>query len=237
MVGFESHSLGSVFETPNFTAFFGHRGSDREALSLAFPDYTLSYVKQTHSDIVVSASTVARSGDPIEADAQITNEMRIALCVRTADCVPVLIADRESKYIAAIHAGWRGVANSIIMKTGKVLQEKGTTLSSARAFIGPHIGVNSFEVGDDVAAQLQHAFDAVRGFSNEQTPIVNLPGKEKKHVDLLWIVRAQLASIGIEKERIWELPTDTFTSTEHESFRRDRERGGRQTSFIAFKHP
>lgn len=242
LLKFDSHSLGSVFETPNFTAFFGHRGADREALTKAFPDYTLSYLKQTHSDIVVDAKVVARSGDPVEADAQITNENRIALCIRTADCVPVLISDRDSKYIAAIHAGWRGVANGIIVKTGKALHEKGTRLSSARAFIGPHIGAQSFEVGDDVAELLVHAFEAVRGYSSEQTPIAQIPEKDlkkegKKHIDLLRIVRAQLASIGIEKERILELPIDTVTSEAHESFRRDRERGGRQTSFIAFKNP
>lgn len=235
MRGFESHSLGSTFEDASFTAFFGHRGSDREALTLAFPDYTLSYVKQTHSDIAVSAGVVSRSGDPIEADAQFTDERRIALCIRTADCVPVLIYDPASNFIAAIHAGWRGVANQIIVKTGKRLQEEGTSLKSARAFIGPHIGVNSFEVGDDVAAELERAFDSVRGYSKESTSLVQLAGKEKKHVDLLRIVRAQLASVGIERERILELPTDTVTSQPHESFRRDRERGGRQTSFISLK--
>ena len=235
MRGFESHSLGSVFEDANITAFFGHRGSDREALSLAFPDYTLSYLKQTHSDIAVSASVVTRSGDPVEADAQFTNERRTALCIRTADCVPVLIYDPASKFIAAIHAGWRGVANQIIVKTGKRLQEEGTSLKSARAFIGPHIGVKSFEVGDDVASELERTFDAVRGYSNESTSLVQLPGKDKKHVDLLRIVRAQLSSIGIDRERLLELPIDTVTSAPHESFRRDRERGGRQTSFISLK--
>jgi YfiH family protein len=231
--GFESHKLGNVFENANVTAFFGHRGADRDALLAAFPDYTISSLKQTHSDIVVSATTVIRSGDPVEADAQYTSEKRIALCIRTADCVPVLLYERESGLIAAIHAGWRGVANGIIVKTGRLLAEKGATLSRARAWIGPHIGVESFEVGDDVAAQLEAAFDAVRGFSSESTAIVG--GYEKKHVDLLRIVRAQLSSLEIDRERVMECNIDTVTSDRHESFRRDREKGGRQWSFIALK--
>lgn len=233
--GFEPHSLGNVFEDATVTAFFGHRGADREALSLAFPDYVMSSLKQTHSNRVVSAATVIRSGDPVDADAQFTNEKRIALCIRTADCVPVLIHDRDSGLIAAAHAGWRGVANGVILKTGQTLKEKGTSLQRARAWIGPHIGVASFEVGDDVAAQLELAFDAVRGFSGESTSIIRPSGAEKKHVDLLRIVRAQLTSLGIGRERTMELSLDTVVSERHESFRRDRERGGRQVSFIALK--
>jgi YfiH family protein len=234
--GFEPHQLGNVFEDAFVTAFFGHRGADRDALTLAFPDYTISSLKQTHSDRVVSAAAVIRSGDPVEADAQYTDEKRIALCIRTADCVPVLIHDRESGLIAAVHAGWRGVANAVIVKTGQALKEKGAKLESARAWIGPHIGVESFEVGDDVAALLEAAFESVRGFSPEPTSIVPPaePGA-KPHIDLLRIVRAQLSSLGIERERTMECAINTVTSERHESFRRDRERGGRQWSFIALK--
>jgi YfiH family protein len=231
--GFESHQLGNVFEDAMVTVFFGHRGADHDALSLAFPDFTLSSLKQTHSDRVVSAESVIRSGDPVEADAQFTEEKRIALCIRTADCVPLMIHDRESGLIAAVHAGWRGVANGIILKTGQTLKSKGATLKSARAWIGPHIGAESFEVDDDVAARLESAFDMVRGYSNEQTSIVS--GFDKKHIDLLRIVRAQLVSLGIEPERTMECAINTVKSDRHESFRRDRESGGRQTSFIALK--
>ena len=231
--GFEPHKLGNVFEDATITAFFGHRGADQNALEDAFPDYAVSSLKQTHSDIVVSAATVIRSGDPVEADAQFTNERRISLCIRTADCVPVLIHDRDSGLIAAIHAGWRGVANGIIVKTGRTLIEKGATLKSARAWIGPHIGVESFEVGDDVAALLEAAFDSVRGHSSESSSIV--AGYDKKHIDLMRIVRAQLVSLGINRERTMECNINTVTSDRHESFRRDREKGGRQWSFIALK--
>ena len=231
--GFEPHHLGHVFEDSMVTAFFGHRGADREALLEAFPDFAISSLKQTHSDLVVNATTVIRSGDPVEADAQYTNEKRIALCLRTADCVPILIHDREAGLIAAVHAGWRGVANGILVKTGRLLSEKGAKLSNARAWVGPHIGSESFEVGDDVALQLESAFDAVRGFSSESSSVVS--GSGKKHVDIRRIVRAQLSSLNIDRARVMELQVNTVTSDRHESFRRDREKGGRQWSFIALK--
>ncbi len=234
--GFESHKLGDVFEDSKVTAFFGHRGADSAALQSSFPDFTLSSLKQTHSDTIVSAISVIRSGEPIEADAQYTNEKRVALCIRTADCIPVLIHDPDSGYIAAIHAGWRGVANSIIVKTANSLKFKGSTdLSRAQAWIGPHIMTDSFEVDDDVASQLESSFDSVRGFSPESSSIVSKTDYQKKHVSLIRIARAQLLSIGISSERTMELLIDTMSSARHESFRRDRERGGRQTSLIALK--
>lgn len=233
--GFESHKLGDVFEDANVTAFFGHRGSDREAVENAFPDYTVSSLKQTHSALIVSATQVIRSGESIEADAQYTNEKRVALCVRTADCVPVLIHDPDSGYVAAIHAGWRGVENSIVIKTANELKKKGTDLSRARAWIGPHIGLESFEVDADVAAKLESTFDSVRGYSNLSSIIVRKSDWPKAHVDLLSLVRAQLVSVGIGRERTLVLPLDTVSSARHESFRRDREKGGRQNSFISLK--
>ena len=234
--GFESHQLGDAFENSKITAFFGHRGADSAALQSSFPDFTLSSLKQTHSDHVVSAASVIRSGEPVDADAQFTNEKRVALCIRSADCIPVLIHDPDSGYVAAIHAGWRGVANSIIVKTANVLKAKGPSdLSRAQAWIGPHIMTESFEVDDEVAAQLELSFDSVRGFSPESTSIVQTADDLKKHVSLIRIARAQLLSVGISRERTTELLINTMSSVRHESFRRDRELGGRQTSFIALK--
>lgn len=232
---FETHSLGDVYETQFFTAFFGHRGADAKAVASSFPDYKLASLKQTHSNTVVEASAILASSETLEGDAIITSDKRVALCVRTADCVPVLIFDPDTGFVASIHAGWRGVANGAILKTAHALIAKGASLKSAQAFIGPHIGSHSFEVGDDVAEMLERTFDAVRGYSPESTAVVRVPGKEKKYIDLLRIVRAQLASIGIERPRVLEHIVDTVTSSRHESFRRDREGGGRQNSFIALK--
>jgi polyphenol oxidase len=229
---FEPHSLGTVFTNNDVTVFFGDRRSTPEALAAAFPDFNLMGPKQTHSDIIVR--TPFGDVQP-EGDAHFTTERRIALSIRTADCVPVMIHDPDSGAIAAIHAGWRGVENEIVRKTGKKLHELGTDLKRAHAWVGPHIGLESFEVGEDVALKLEARFDAVRAHTDVATAIHAHPSAGKKRVDLLSIVRAQLASIGIEKERTIEHAIDTYMSTEHESFRRDRERATRQISFIALR--
>lgn len=226
------HSAGHVFEDADVTVFFGNRTSTRDGLALNFPDYQMMHLKQTHSDRVVQFPY--QEMQP-EADAHVTKKRRTALCIQTADCLPVMIYDVDARLIAGIHAGWRGVENEIIRKTAAQMRKLGATLHRARAWIGPHIGLNSFEVGLDIANQLEARFDAVRGYSHESH--VRLPHEDptKARIDLLEIACAQLRSCEIDSERIVELPIDTFTSQEHHSFRRDREKAERQISFIALK--
>jgi len=226
-----THPLGHVLETLEVTVFFGNRRSNLNELETLFPDYRFAQLNQTHSDLVVHArDTLHRDGD-----AHITRENKLALCIKTADCIPVMIHDPESGWAAAIHAGWRGVENEIILKTCDILRGMGPTLKKARAWIGPHIRVDSFEVGREVAERLAHRFEAVRGFSRSETVVHAHPDGEKAFVNLSEIARAQLASRGIGPERVIDLSIDTMKSPDHHSYRRDRDLAGRQVSFIALK--
>lgn len=231
---FSPHRLGQTFEDNEITVFFGHAGSDLAALAPAFPDYVFKSLRQTHSDIAVYTSRSDRADR--EGDAHFSHEPRLALVVQTADCIPLFIQDRDSGMIAAIHAGWRGVENAIICKAGLTLQTTGVTLDRARAFIGPHIAADSFEVDNDVAAKLSASFELVRGFSGESSALRSHHKPEKKFVSLVTIARAQLASIGITQDRVLEAGVDTFSSHAHNSFRRQRSASGRQLSFIAKKN-
>lgn len=228
----QPHALGHVYEDSELTIFFGDSRSGKQPLGLDFPDYRMMIMKQVHSDIVVRSPF----GEPApEADAQFTTEKKVALCVRTADCMPVLLYDKDSGIIAGIHAGWRGIENEIILKTAFTMKGAGATFRSARAWIGPHIMTESFEVGKDVAARLESRFEAVRGYSHEATSLRPHEDPAKSRVDLLTIARAQLGSIGVESDRLVELAIDTFTSEAHESFRRGKDKSSRQYSFIALK--
>ena len=229
---FEAHPLGTVFEDTLLTAFFGGRLATPDALAMSFPDFEFVFLKQTHSNIVVRSPS---REDLPEADAHYTKDRRLALCVRTADCMPVLIHDPSSGLIASIHAGWRGIENEIIRKTGEKLKRAGASLGGARAWIGPHIGANSVEVDEDVALKLEARLDAVRANASVSTALLPHDTPGKKRVDLLAIARAQLGSIGVERERTMESVIDTMTSLDYESFRRDRECAKRQISFIALK--
>ena len=226
------HPLGHAFEDSDVSVFFGDHRSEKAAVEAAFPDYALSILNQTHSDLVVAAPF---ESPPKEADAQFTRRRRVALCVRTADCIPVMIHDPATQMIAAAHAGWRGVENEIVRKLCHRMAAEGALLDHARAWIGPHIQASSFEVGLDVGARLEARFEAVRGYSPESSVLLPHDDAMKTRVNLLAIVRAQLAAAGIEDESVLELPIDTVTSSDHQSFRRDRDRAGRQISFIAFK--
>lgn len=234
---FKPHSLGHTFEDADVTVFFGNSLSQPESVQSAFPDFQMIALKQTHSDVIVRSPYKGYAeGHAPEADAHYTDQKRLALRIRTADCMPVMIHDPESGLVASIHAGWRGIENEIITKTAAELaRTSGSSLKRARVWIGPHIGPTSFEVNQDVAHKLEARFDAVRGFSGESTALIPHANPEKYFVNLLHIARAQLRSWGFEPERTTELIIDTVSSAAHESHRRDKEKAGRQISFIALK--
>lgn len=98
----------------------------------------------------------------VTADASYTREKNIVCVAQTADCLPVLICDRAATCVAAIHAGWKGLAAGIIEETIKMLKISGNDLL---AWLGPAIGPQAFEVGDDVYEQfIAHDANAALGF-------------------------------------------------------------------------
>lgn len=86
------------------------------------------------------------SQDMLEADGAVTTKKGIALCIRTADCVPVLFEDRKNGVIGAAHAGWRGAFKGILENVIKLMIEKGAELTNIRAAVGPCIMQKSYEV-------------------------------------------------------------------------------------------
>lgn len=232
---FHEHTLGHILEHRAFTVFFSHGRCEDLALAQAFPDYNLSFLRQTHSDIVIEAPFRENiSGERPEGDAQVTHQRKLALCVRTADCLPVMLYNSESGEIAAIHAGWRGIENEIIRKTCTRMA-KNASPSEIYAWVGPHISSGSFEVENDVARRLETCFDAVRGCSELQGVSLPHADTEKKYIDLFAIAKAQLGASGVSLSRISSLGIDTMTSSEHASYRRSGPSAGRQISFIAIK--
>jgi YfiH family protein len=160
-----------------------------------------------------------------EADALVSGTRGIALCVRTADCVPILLASADGSVAGAVHAGWRGVEADIVGVAARRLAELGASPAGMLAAIGPHIGVAAFEVGDDVAERLAAC-------STARDVVVRAPG-QKPHVDLEAIVRAQLVAAGLEPSRVERVGGCTHAEPElYHSFRRDAERSGRSLSAV-----
>lgn len=182
-----------------------------------YPD-RLTTVKQIHSDIVLDAE--GREGIRGEGDALISNLPGVTVAVKTADCVPILIVDRATRAVAAVHAGWRGTAAQIVKNT--VLQM--VSLFDSRpedmcAAIGPAIGGCCYEVSADVA----HRFET---WAPELEDV-----QESTCVNLVRVNRIQLIEMGVPD--IWT--ADVCTKCESDrywSFRRDKEQAGRQMSYI-----
>lgn len=103
------------------------------------------WLEQIHSTHVLVADRATAPGQ--QADACVTRETGVVCCVMTADCLPVLLCDAQGTQVAAIHAGWRGLANGIIEKTLAHFDSQ-----PVFAWLGPCIGATAFEVGDEVKA-------------------------------------------------------------------------------------
>jgi len=138
--------------------------------ALAFDPGNLVLTRQTHSDIVrVVRHTDHRSlchRDYPECDALVTNDPGTALMVFTADCTPVLLWDSVTGAVGAAHAGWRGTAQKIAVKTLEAMVEHfGCSPENIHAAIGPNIGACHFETDADVPRALLEAYgEAARPF-------------------------------------------------------------------------
>ena len=110
---------------------------------------TLCTAYQVHSaEALVVTAPWAREDAP-RVDAMVTATPGLALAILTADCVPVLMADREAGVIGAAHAGWRGALNGILEAAVEAMLGLGARAGGIRAVIGPAIGATSYEVGPE----------------------------------------------------------------------------------------
>lgn len=167
-----------------------------------------------------------------EADALATVEPGLAVGVRVADCVPVLLIDAATGVVGAAHAGWRGVVQEVSLRAlERVLElggERGRA-SEVRAAIFPHIRACCFEVGEEVAAPL--ATCAAKHGAAVSVAIDR--SRDKPHVSLAAIVRAQLESAGVPAAQIDDVPGCTRCEPERFfSFRREGQRSGRHIAAI-----
>jgi polyphenol oxidase len=116
---------------------------------LKLPEEPL-WLTQEHTTTVLAIDKNTLNSAPI-ADASYTTEKNRVCVVLTADCVPILLCDREGTIVAAIHAGWKGLCNGVIEETLKTMPISGNKLM---AWLGPAIGPKAFRVGEEVRAQL-----------------------------------------------------------------------------------
>ncbi|MBM3556196.1 MAG: peptidoglycan editing factor PgeF [Alphaproteobacteria bacterium] len=185
---------------------------------------------QVHGRAVATVTAPWSTGDRPKVDGLVTDRPGIALGILTADCTPVLLADREAGVIGACHAGWRGALDGITDATLSVMCSLGARRGHIAAAIGPTIAQASYEVGPEFeAAFLAASADNARWFA---------PGKrgDRRQFDLPGYVGARLKAAGVGT--VENLRRDTCAEEEaFFSWRRTSLRGesdyGRNLSSIA----
>ena len=154
------------------------------------------WLKQTHSTQVSTPDSRSQSSSqPFEADAAVTNIPHEVLAILTADCLPVLLSNADGTVIGAAHAGWRGLCDGVLENTvGEMI--KLSHQSNAENFIawmGPAIGPESFEVGEDVVERFQEC-----GLHNMKNCFLPIPNKTGKYLaDIYQLARDRLKTVGV----------------------------------------
>lgn len=185
------------------------------------------YLKQTHSDRVITVSN--KSYVTQEGDALFCKQPGFRLLIKTADCLPIVMVDPERLEYAIVHAGWRGVANQITIKTLQHFSQP----NNVRVWIGPHIQVRSFEVDQVTAQALYQAIPELHQLPEVYKQVVQ-PHSDptKAWVNMSLVIRYQLISQGVLPHNIEVLSQDTKTDPLYHSYRRDQT-PLRNVSFVA----
>lgn len=184
-------------------------------------DFTnLVYMNQIHSNRVVRVNSKLAS--PITCDALITKELETPLMVMSADCTPILLYDKESRTIAAVHAGRAGAFTNVVANT---LQEMNSNRENIIAILGPSIHQCCYEVSKEIAKEakeLDYSFSIKEYHS-------------KFYLDVNSILLHQLKSEGIKEENIELLNYCTACEVEHFFSYRKEGRTGRMAAVICLK--
>ena len=199
----------------------------RAAVALGVSAQQLYFLTQVHGVACRVLGGEEARGAVLTEEGDVTLSARpgVACAVRTADCVPVLLADPTTGAVAAIHSGWRGtVANVVLAGVEALVALSGSPATHFVAAVGPHIESCCFEVDDAVADALAAASSAGR------TVIVS---GDKPHVDLRAVVSAQLSDAGLPLSSVDHVPGCTVCdAARFFSFRRDGDASGRLLAAI-----
>ena len=186
----------------------------------------MASLKQVHSAVALVADR--SEGCVGEGDALLTREPGVTVSVRTADCFPVLLVDMHHHAVAAVHAGWRGTADGVVVEALRRMREEfGTDAVDISASVGPGIGACCYEVGDEVA----------RRFGLAQAGRVDLAAENARQLMREGVPRESISLVGSLAGACTFCNPALFYS-----WRRDREAAGRMISYIRLidptqKHP
>lgn len=218
----------------NIDAFSTERGAE-------LPYYVVQ-PHQVHGCEIREVTDPLTTRDELEGvDALVTDVPGVAISVRTADCIPVLLYDPVNKAVAAVHAGWRGTVQHISCKVIDRMQELyGTDPADLIAVIGPGIGPESFQVGQEVADTFSEAgfpMTKILGDCGPKAPTADNPMNGGLHIDLWEANRWLLMRSGVLPENIRVCGICTYLNNDRfYSARREGPKCGRILNVIKLQH-
>lgn len=228
-----------VYKKDNFNIVFSNAENNRSFnrnteegirnLNSIKEDFDLEeviYINQIHSDVVYKYEKYDKDLIYKEGDAIITNAENTAIGVFTADCVPIIIID-DNNNMAAIHSGWKGTYNSIVLKTlEKMKKEFDSDINSIKVFIGPHIRKCCYEVSLELKEK----------FLNKTKIKENILFNERK-LSLEECILKDIRSFNIKEESIFSLSLCTHCEEDIKlfSYRKSVGTYGRLFSFVFHK--
>ncbi|MBU0981546.1 polyphenol oxidase family protein [Patescibacteria group bacterium] len=163
-------------------------------------------VGQVHGDKILEVKELS---EEIEGyDAMVTEKTGIVLMIKTADCIPLVLADEEAGIAAAVHAGWRGLTKDIVPKTVKKMIKMGAKASRIKVGIGPSIGLCCSTFSDPLKEIPRKYHFAIDGHK----------------VDLNGICDFQLAQVGVKEKNVERMDICTCCNEEWFSHRRDEDK-------------
>ncbi len=195
-----------------------HVQANRQQLreTLRLPNEPI-WLEQTHTNLCIVAETDSNR----VADAAVTRDTSLPLAIMTADCLPILLCDKQGTEIAAIHAGWRGLMNGIVENT---LVNMHNTSDNLLAWIGPAICQTCYETGGEVREQFLNNYP--------YTHSSFLENNKKIYADLPKMAEQVLNALGILD--VYQSSACTFENTSFYSYRRAA-KTGRMATLIWFK--
>ena len=179
---------------------------------------TIHKVKQVHGNKVIHASK-SLSNENISADGLISDKVNQGLWVYSADCIPLLFADPLNGFVAASHAGWKGLSKNIIKETINEMEKLGCERPKIVVALGPCISMKNYEVGEELITEISKTLD-LNGYSIKKTisnmnklGIANIDrGSNMMYLDIRIAAYYQLIKEGLLTDRISISPYCTFSN-------------------------
>jgi polyphenol oxidase len=191
--------------------------------SSKFKDIKITIMEQMHGvNVIYTLGSIS----PVKAcDGLITDKKGIFLGVKTADCMPIFIADLTKKIVGVIHSGWKGLLNGILDNTILQMISLGSNPNNIISVIGPHIGSCCYEIDEKRMESFYIKF-------GNECAIKRTEGK--LFLDLAITAKNNLVSSGFQDKNIEIIQICTCCNPLFPSYRRDGIKGGRMLSIIGF---